>query len=195
MPTRTDETPTSTSSLTELTARNVASVLNLEQAEQNRRSLADRTADAITAFCGSMSFIWTHVVWFGAWICWNLIAGQREFDPFPFPLLTLVVSLEAIFLSTFILSSENRQGRLADRRNHLDLQINLLAEQENTKMLTMLRRIAEHVGVPLDEKVDALEATTDCEQLTEEIERQQSAVESGTTPAVSQGVPSTASST
>ena len=122
-----------------------------------------------------MAFIWTHVAWFGVWIGYNLIVPRPPFDPFPFALLTLVVSLEAIFLSTFILISENRQARLGDRRNLLDLQINLLAEQENTKMLAMLRRIAEHLDVRLDGDVTALEAETDCAQLTEEIDRQQKA--------------------
>jgi uncharacterized membrane protein len=172
-PTRTDDTA---SSLREVTAKNVASVLRLEAAEHARRSFADRAADAITAFCGSMNFIWTHVVWFGAWIGFNLVR-PRGFDPFPFSLLTLVVSLEAIFLSTFILMSENRQARLDERRNHLDLQVNLLAEQENTKMLTMLRRIAERVGVAPDDDVHALEQTTDYEKLTDEIDRQQAAAE------------------
>src|SRR6185436_2928086 len=110
-----------------LTARNVESVLKIEQAERAKRTVGDRVADAISAFCGSTSFIWTHVVWFGAWVALNTFPGFRPFDPFPFAFLTLVVSLEAIFLSTFILISENRQARLGDRRNLLDLQINLLA--------------------------------------------------------------------
>ncbi len=144
-----------------VTAKNVATVLQLEAADHERRSTSDRAADAITAFCGSVSFIWTHVVWFVGWIGFNVPAGGHSFDPFPFPLLTLVVSLEAIFLSTFILISENRQARIGDRRNLLDLQINLLAEQENTKMLMLLRRIAEQMGVVLeDRETVALEAAT-----------------------------------
>jgi uncharacterized membrane protein len=154
----------------DLTARNLESVLHLEEHEHARRSISDRTADAITAFCGSMWFVWTHVVWFGAWIVLNAAPASR-FDAFPFPFLTLVVSLEAIFLSTFILISQNRQSRVADRRNLLDLQIDLLAEQENTKLLTLLTRIAEKVGVELkDAETAALEQTTRCDQLVEQIE-------------------------
>jgi uncharacterized membrane protein len=174
-------TPNGTAASTDLkdvTAKNVASVLQLEAADHERRSTSDRAADAITGFSGSMAFIWTHVVWFTAWIGGNVLTGRDAIDPFPFPLLTLVVSLEAIFLATFILISENRQARIADRRNLLDLQIDLLAEQENTKMLMLLRQIAERVGVPLeDHEVAALEKETDCAELTEQIDEQMAAVE------------------
>ncbi len=107
----------------------------------------DRIAGTITRFCGSMIFVWVHVIWFGGWILWNTIWPGRHMDPFPFSFLTLVVSLEAIFLSTFILISGNREGRINERRSRLDLQINLLAEQENTKMLQLLQEIAAKVGV------------------------------------------------
>jgi uncharacterized membrane protein len=163
--------PEASVTIEKLTARNVESVLKIEAGERAKRGFGDRVADTISAFCGSTSFVWTHVVWFGVWIVLNTMPGLRPFDPFPFAFLTLVVSLEAIFLSTFILISENRQARLGDRRNLLDLQINLLAEQENTKMLTLLGRIAEKVGVVLeDEETAALEKETDCAQLTDQIE-------------------------
>ena len=85
----------------------------------------------IANFCGSMTFVWIHVGWFGGWIVINA-ATRFQFDPFPFTFLTLVVSLEAIFLSTFILISQNQETRMTERRNHLDLQINMLAEKEDT---------------------------------------------------------------
>jgi uncharacterized membrane protein len=155
----------------ELMAKNVKAVMTVEGVEQDKRSSGDRVADAISAFCGSITFVWTHVVWFTVWVVWNEVPALGPIDPFPFPLLTLVVSLEAIFLSTFILISENRQARVADRRNLLDLHINLLAEQENTKQLALLHRIAQKLGVPIeDEELAALEAATDCERLTEQIE-------------------------
>jgi uncharacterized membrane protein len=157
--------------LEQLMAKNVKAVMTLEGAEHDKRSAGDRVADAISAFCGSMTFVWTHVIWFTLWLVWNEIPAAKPIDPFPFSLLTLAVSLEAIFLSTFILISENRQGRLADRRNLLDLQINLLAEQENTKQLALLRRIADKLGVAIeDQEIAALEAATDYERLTEQIE-------------------------
>ena len=165
--------------LDELTAENVEAVVEMERAEHANRTAGDRAADAITAFCGSMWFVWTHVVWFAAWIGANLVPRLR-FDPFPFAFLTLVVSLEAIFLSTFILISENRQGKLSDRRNLLDLQIDLLAEQENTKQLMLMKRIAEKVGVELDdEEVAALQEPTRAEQLAEQIDRSVEAMAEG----------------
>ena len=77
----------------------------------------------------------------------NSVLVNLAFDPFPYTFLTLVVSLEAIFLSIFILISQNQETQLTERRKHLDLQINLLAEQENTKMLQLLIAISEKVGV------------------------------------------------
>ncbi|MEO8613955.1 MAG: DUF1003 domain-containing protein, partial [Luteolibacter sp.] len=97
------------------------------------------------------------------------------FDPFPFNFLTLTVSLEAIFLSTFILISENTRSRNDDRRNHLDLQINLLAEQENTKMLRLLHQIGLKVGIDCeDELLVALEENIHPKKLMEQIEALQS---------------------
>jgi uncharacterized membrane protein len=93
-----------------------------------------------------MTFVWVHIAWYSAWILVNSLPGIHPFDPFPFTFLTFMVSLEAIFLSTFILISQNHETRLSELRNNLDLQINLLTEQENTKMLRMLERIAEKVG-------------------------------------------------
>jgi len=134
----------------ELTAQNVKTILELELSADVQRTAADHVADFITRFCGSISFVWVHVLWFALWIGGNIYFGPKSIDHFPFNLLTLVVSLEAIFLSTFILISENRQSRIDERRSRLDLQINLLAEQENTKMLQLLKEIAEKLGVDLD---------------------------------------------
>jgi uncharacterized membrane protein len=99
--------------------------------------------------------------------------GISHFDPFPFNFLTLIVSLEAIFLSTFILISQNHETRLSERRNQLDLQVNLLSEQENTKMLTILERIATKVGVSTDDdpSVQVLEQSTRPEKLVDQIEQ------------------------
>jgi uncharacterized membrane protein len=131
----------------QVTAQNVKMIADLERAAEAGQSATDRVAGVITRFCGSMMFVWVHVAWFAGWIVWNTVLPVRHVDPFPFSFLTLVVSLEAIFLSTFILISGNREGRINERRSRLDLQINLLAEQENTKMLELLREIAAKVGV------------------------------------------------
>jgi uncharacterized membrane protein len=120
-----------------------------------------------------MKFVWLHVIWFGFWIVLNVIPGFTRFDPFPFTFLTLCVSLEAIFLSTFILIAQNEETRLTERRNALDLQINLLTEQENTKMLQMLAAIGKKLEVSFDDdpSISALEQATRPDKLAEQIDR------------------------
>ena len=156
----------------DVTRRNVQAMRQLEEAAMARRTGADRVAAAIARFCGSMTFVWIHVAVFAAWIGYNALPWFDAFDPYPFTFLTLVVSLEAIFLSTFILISQNYDMRVSERRNQLDLQINLLAEQENTKMLQMLERIAKKVGAHVsdDPQVRALEEATRPDTLVEQIE-------------------------
>jgi len=157
----------------ELTEQNVEAILKLEENAKAQRTRSDLVAEAIAGFCGSMTFVWVHVIWFGLWIVINLVPGLRHIDPFPFTFLTLVVSLEAIFLSTFILISQNHETRITERRNHLDLQINLLSEQENTKMIAILRAIADKVGADVtdDPHLELLLEQTQPEKLAEQIER------------------------
>ena len=161
------------STVEEITKQNVETIARLEQATNAERAQSDRLADAIANFCGSMPFVWAHVIWFTGWVIINVAPGISHFDPFPFNFLTLIVSLEAIFLSTFILISQNHETRLSDRRNQLDLQVNLLSEQENTKMLTMLERIAKKVGVRTDDdpSVQVLEQSTRPEKLIDQIDQ------------------------
>ncbi len=122
--------------------------MQLSQRDRLAMSRADRVADTITAFSGSMLFVLLHAVWFGVWIAVNLrITPLPAFDPFPFGLLTMVVSLEAIFLSTFVLLSQNRQALQADRRAKINMQVDILAEQESTKIMTMLAELQEHLGM------------------------------------------------
>jgi len=156
-----------------LTRQNVEAISQLEEAAREQRTSADRIADVIANFCGSMTFVWVHVIWFGLWIGYNVLPGVKHIDPFPFTFLTLVVSLEAIFLSTFILISQNHDTRISERRNHLDLQINLLTEQENTTMITMLRAIAEKVGVDLsnDPRVEVMSEEVQPHRLVQQIEQ------------------------
>jgi uncharacterized membrane protein len=130
--------------------RNIEAVARLEEDLQRGRTPADRVSDAIASFAGSLKFVALHAAVFGAWIAINLgwVPGVPRFDPYPFMLLSAVVSIEAIFLSTFVLVKQNRMSRRDDLRAHLDLQINLLAEREMTFVLQMLQRIAAHMGVP-----------------------------------------------
>ena len=115
-----------------------------------RRELEDRAAGAITDFAGSMRFVYIHTLWFALWIVVNaglLLAtelGIVPFDPFPFGLLTLVVSLEAIFLSTFVMIAQNRQSAVADARAQADYAVNVQAEAEIAKLLHMVEALLAH---------------------------------------------------
>jgi len=108
------------------------------------RTDQDRVADAITRFAGSMSFVYLHVGWFAVWIVLNagLVGSAVVFDDFPFGLLTMIVSLEAIFLSTFVMISQNREATRAEVRANLDFETNLTAE-------VLVRAIAKHTGVDM----------------------------------------------
>jgi uncharacterized membrane protein len=160
-------------SVEELTRRNVETVSKLEEAAREQRTRTDRVAEVIAGLCGSMTFVWVHVIWFGGWVIFNVLPGVKHVDPFPFTFLTLVVSLEAIFLSTFILISQNHDSRVSEKRNHLDLQINMLSEQENTQMLTIQQQIAAKVGADVahDSHDRVLEQTTNPKRLVEQIEQ------------------------
>ena len=161
-------------SVEELTRNNVERIHALEAREHEKATTADRVADAIANFAGSITFVWITVLLIGSWIVANLVLPQRDrIDPFPFPLLTLVLSIEAIFLSIFILMSQNRAARVSDKRSHLDLQLNLLSEQENTKMLLLLERIGQAVGaeVETDPDVQVLVQATKPEALSRQIDQ------------------------
>ena len=155
------------------TQHNIKQISELEKDDLARRSISERIGDAIAAGAGQMWFIVVHAIWFTIWMCLNskAVPGMPSFDPFPFALLTMIVSLEAIFLSLFILMSQNRSSRQADRRNHLDLQINLLSEDENTKMLQMLQAICAHHGLAIgkDPEIAELAKRTEPQQVLKEL--------------------------
>ena len=151
MPTPRNGSPNGRAPASPLLARNVQAVAQLEAADRARQTAAERFSDAVAQMAGTTWFVGFHVVWFAAWIAWNtgLVPGWRPIDPFPFSFLTLVVSLEAIFLTLFVLISQNTLTRLSERRAHLDLQVNLLAEQESTKTVALLERIAQELDISL----------------------------------------------
>jgi uncharacterized membrane protein len=130
---------------------NVALLTARQHAEAHDALLGARIADRITAFTGSMKFVVLHVLVFGLWIIANLgaIPLVPQFDP-SFVLLAMAASVEAIFLSTFVLISQNRMAAAADRRAELDLHVNLLAEQELTKLAELVARIATRLDIPVD---------------------------------------------
>ena len=159
-------------SVADVTRDNVRAMRKLDELAVSRRTVADRIAEFVAKFCGSITFVWIHAVIFGAWILWNVLPVLPHFDPYPFTFLTLCVSLEAIFLSSFILIAQNYEMRVTERRNQLDLQINLLAEQENTKMLQLLDRMAQKMGLyeQDDPEIEVLEQATRPETLARQID-------------------------
>ena len=111
---------------------------HLKEEFERIQNMQDKAADKITSFSGSMAFVYLHAIIFAVWIGENLYADKKGFDPFPFGLLTLIVSLEAIFLSTFVMLSQNRQSKQADLRAELDYEVNVKAEQEVAEIKEML---------------------------------------------------------
>jgi uncharacterized membrane protein len=154
--------------------RNIETLLEARARVERKKSREERIADAITAFTGSMRFVYLHAVIFGGWLLINVgaIPGVRPFDPFPFVMLAMIASVEAIFLSTFVLISQNRSNALADRRADLDVQINLLAEHEITRLIDLCDAIAKRVGasaVP-DEHLAELKKDVRPEAVLEELD-------------------------
>jgi uncharacterized membrane protein len=154
---------------------NVQAIKDWECEARHRRSKAEQLSDWITSAAASGPVLLLHVIWFAAWIAMNVgaVPGVTPFDPFPFPFLTMAVSLEAIFLALFVLASQNRLSRQTDKREHLDLQIDLLAEREMTAVLHLLRDIAAHLQVPTTVTADQIRdliKKTNLRQLTSKVE-------------------------
>ena len=160
--------------------RNIQTLFDLRAELEQHKDMKDRLADWVTAWSGSMSFVAVHIVWFAAWIAVNLgWTPVRVFDPAPFSMLTLVVSLEAIFLATFVLISQNRQAEVDSQRNDLDLQIDLLAEYELTRVLTLVDAIADHLGIEIakDPELDELKRDVIPEEVVKEMQQRKNAMQ------------------
>lgn len=143
-------------------ARNIEALRERHKREEKNASLEDRLAAAITAFTGSLTFVYVHLVILLGWVSANvgLVPWLPRFDP-TFVILATAASVEAIFLSTFVLISQNRAAKQADRRADLDLQINLLAEHEVTRLITVTVAIAEKLGVSESRNPDLQELQRD----------------------------------
>ena len=146
-------------SLNSALRRNIEALRERRRHEAENRPVSDRLADAITGFTGSMRFVFLHLAVYGFWIVANLgwVPGVPRWDE-TFVVLAMVASVEAIFLSTFVLISQNRMMASADQRADLDLQISLLTEHEVTTLVRLVRQIAEREGVSVPEaEVEELE--------------------------------------
>jgi uncharacterized membrane protein len=164
---------TDTGQLSSALRRNIVALRERRKREQLSVGREEKLADAITAFTGSMPFVYLHLAAYSAWIVWNLIPGIPHFDP-SFVILAMEASVEAIFLSTFVLISQNRGMAASDKRDELDLHINLLAEHELTRLTEMVSAIADKLDVRTGAEQEVHEITKDIapEALLSEIERQ-----------------------
>lgn len=172
--------PKESQELLSVVERNMEAIEAHRREAQNSRSFEERIADGITYFTGSMPFIYFHVVLFAVWILANVnILGLPAFDPYPFGLLTTIVSLEAIFLSTFVLVSQNREAHITERRTELDLHINLLSEYEITRILILADAVAKHLKVEstVSSELKELEKDIKPEVLLRELENRSTPVE------------------
>jgi len=151
--------------------RNVETIASIERELGEQRTRGEALADQFASIVGSWPFILGQAAFLVAWVIVNLVGFVRHWDPYPYILLNLVLSFQAAFASPIIMMSQNRQARVATRRNQLDLQINLLAEQESTETLRLLRRLCEHLAVDAsDPPRDKLEALTSPAEVMEQIE-------------------------
>jgi uncharacterized membrane protein len=155
----------------------IASIRKSLKARDNAKSgFAERMADKMTLGFGSMPFLLINCAWFLIWMVINLgfIPGVPAFDPFPFGLLTMIVSLEAIILAIIVLISQNRAARLADLREEVALQVEEISEQEVTKILSLMVPLLQKQGISLshDAELQAMLKPTDTELLTEELEKE-----------------------
>jgi uncharacterized membrane protein len=162
--------------LSSVLERNIHALNKRREREITEATAQEKIAEAITRFTGSMLFVYIHLAIFGFWIVANLgwVPGVPQWDE-SFVVLAMWASVEAIFLSTFVLISQNRMQAAADKRADLDLQISLLAEHEITKMATQVAAMAERMGVKteVDEEIDEITQNVAPEAVLDEIEATQ----------------------
>ena len=137
---------------------NIESIAQIEQAFVRQRSGVDRVGEVISRYAGSFGFAVAHLCGVSAWMAINAgLTTFEPFDPYPFCFLGVLVALEAVFLSTFVLMTQKRQAHQAEHWAHLNLQIGLLSEQETTKMLQMLTLVCNRVGVKTSQDIELKE--------------------------------------
>jgi len=155
------------------TAKNIESILRLEQEDDGRLPAISRVSHAVGWFAGTIYFVILQCGIVGLWVGWNskMAGNGTPFDPYPFPLLSTLMSLEAVLLTSFVLIRQNAMDHRSERRNHLDLQINLLAEREATSILNILREIAEQLKVDVahDPEREELAKDTPVETIAREL--------------------------
>jgi uncharacterized membrane protein len=141
-------------------SKNIDSIVALEKEDERKLSRLHRASHTVGWFVGTIHFVILQLFFVVAWVVWNAY-GPVRFDPYPFTLLSAVLALEAVFLTSFVLIRQNTMDQRSERRNHLDLQINLLAEKEATSILHRLDAIAAKFGVEFPQDFEATELAKD----------------------------------
>jgi uncharacterized membrane protein len=157
------------------TQSHIDSIARQEHEFLEQRTLSERVSDRIAGFAGNMFFVLIHVLLVLAWVLINANRASRipRFDPYPFSLLGMIVAVEAVVLSSFILMRQNRMAKRGERRDHLNLQVDLIAEKEITKLLQMVQAICEHMGlthIAEDKEVEEFSRETSVDTLAQRLE-------------------------
>ena len=163
------------SEVSQVLDRNINALLSRRRQEAAQLRYQDRIARLISHFAGSMSFVYAHLLLFGSWIAANVgwIPFVQPFDP-SLVILAMAASVEAIFLSTFVMINQNRMANEEDKRAELSLQISLLSEHETTKLISMVSAITKHFNIPIEveeREIEELKRNVPPETVLEEIER------------------------
>jgi uncharacterized membrane protein len=159
--------------MAKIVERNINALLQRRKDENAQKTREERVADKVTRFTGSMFFVYLHLTLFALWIIWNLEwLGFKPFDP-SFVVLAMFASVEAIFLSTFVLISQNRMNIQADKRAELDLQVSLLSEHEITKLISLVAAMAKQMDIKEahDEEIEELSKDVHPEKVMDTMER------------------------
>lgn len=157
------------SNLNQALAANIERLTERQQRVEAAAPWPERLAGRITAFTGSMTFVALHLTLFGGWIVWNLWLTPK-FDP-TFVVLAMIASVEAIFLSTFVLISQNRMAAQAQARADLDLHINLLAEHELSRLTALVRQIAERLDITPPAEMEEIERDVRAEDVLDTLDQ------------------------
>ena len=161
---------------------NIELLIEHQQSRREKMPESVKFAEKLTNAIGTMPCVYIHAAFFAAWIFINVGGlGIKPFDPFPFGLLTMMLSIEAIFLTLFVLIAQNRMQSESDNRSELDVQINLLTEYELTRLWRLTEMIADKLGVDRrhDEELKGLDADIDPQHVMQEIERTQENMQNG----------------
>lgn len=151
---------------------NIEKIVQLEAKQERRVAPANRLSEAIGKFAGTIAFVMLQIAFVGFWIALNSGVIMAAFDPYPFVFLGVLLALEAVLLTSFVLIRQNRMSQKADQRGHLDLQINLLAEREITKVIQLLHRMSRQMGIEqlvTDQEARELSKDTEVEDVARDL--------------------------